>query len=140
MSSNNLYVLAIYIITRCREPPVQTQTVARKLDRSKDTVSEMFQQLEDAGLVTYEPYEGVTLTESGRTRGETLYERYVVVSLFYQSVLDLDSHDRAAMEAAASLSESVTDRLAAVLPFETDSVSEFQGWSPDVPDDEVVEK
>jgi DtxR family Mn-dependent transcriptional regulator len=115
MSGGAQYLLAVYILGHREKPPVQTSAVAEALDRSPATVTETFQRLEEAGLVDYEPYEGVTLTEAGRERAAELHETYVTVSWFFRSVLDLDEYESEAMELAGLVSPTVAERLAATL-------------------------
>jgi DtxR family Mn-dependent transcriptional regulator len=79
----------------------------------------MCQRLAADDLVTYEAYEGATLTESGRERAEQLHETYVTVSWFFRSVLELDDYESEAMELAGLVSPMVAKRLAATLPCES---------------------
>ncbi len=95
--------------------------VAETLDRTQGTVTETFRRLEDDGLVTYEPYDGVTLTDRGRERAAQLHETYATVLWFFRSVLDLDDHEAEAMELAGLVSPTVAERLAATLPTEVES-------------------
>ncbi|WP_121821197.1 metal-dependent transcriptional regulator [Halostella salina] len=118
MSGADQYLLAVYIAGQRDGSPVSSGHVADLLDRSAASATEMLQQLETRGLVTYEPYEGATLTAEGRERAERLHESYVTLSWFFRSVLDLDSHEAEAMEMAGVIDPSVVDRLAATLPSE----------------------
>jgi len=127
MSRASEYLLAIYIGQHRQDPPVPSGVVAEMVNRSPASATEMIQRLEDDGLVSYEPYEGVTLTETGRERAETLHESYVTVSWFFRSVLDLDDYETEAIELAGLVSPDVAQRLAAILPCET-----AVGTPPDV--------
>ena len=118
MSGAELYLLAVYMESRRGEPPVASGVIADRLDRSPPSVTEMLQRLDDRGLVVYEPYEGATLTDAGRERGTDLHESYVMLSWFFRSVLDLETHESEAMELAGVIDPSVTDRLTTVLPVE----------------------
>ncbi|GAD52528.1 iron-dependent repressor [Halarchaeum acidiphilum MH1-52-1] len=118
MSGDDRYLLAVYILEHRREPPIESSAVAELLDVSQASATEMFQRLDDRGLVTYESYAGATPTDAGRERADSLHETYVTVSWFYRSVLDLDSHEAEAMELAGLVSPSVVERLASTLPHE----------------------
>jgi DtxR family Mn-dependent transcriptional regulator len=120
MSRTPQYLLAIYIAEHRDDAPVAPGLVADMLDKSPATVTETCQRLAEDGFVDYEPYEGVTLTESGRDHAAELHETYVTVSWFFRSVLDLDDHESDAMEVAGLVSPTVAGRLAATLPCETD--------------------
>lgn len=106
------------------EPPVRTNAVAETLDRSPATVTETFQRLDTNGLVDYESYKGVTLTDVGRERAVELHNSYVTVSWFFRSVLELEDHEAEAMNLAGLVSPTVAERLAATLPTETSTPSE----------------
>lgn len=136
MSRNEQYLLALYILTHRREPPLQTSDVAELLDRSPAAVTEMFQQLDDDGLVNYEPYQGAALTETGWERAATVHETYVTVSWFFRDVLELDSSEAEAMELAAVLEPSVAERLASELPCEMDETAVSDAERPTAPPDE----
>jgi DtxR family Mn-dependent transcriptional regulator len=118
MSGPSQYLLGLYI-AECRESaPVSPGVVAEMLGRSPATVIEVFRQFEDEGLLSYEPYDGATLTDDGRQRAVELHETYVTLSWFFRSVLDIDDHETEAMEMAGVVSPSVAERLASTLPFD----------------------
>jgi DtxR family Mn-dependent transcriptional regulator len=116
MSRVDLYLLAIYIESQRGVSPTPSGVVADRLDRSTPSVTEMLHKLDERGLVTYEPYDGATLTAPGRDRAKRLHESYVTLSWFFRSVLDLDTHESEAMELASVIDPSVADRLVDVLP------------------------
>lgn len=117
MSGAPQYLLAIYIAQQRREPPIPPGVVAEMVGRSPAAVTEMCQRLADDELVSYEAYDGVTLTESGHDRAARAHETYVTVSWFFRSVLELDDHETEAMELAGLVSPAVAERLAATLPY-----------------------
>jgi len=80
MSRAAQYLLAMYILGHQEDPPIPTNSVAETLDRSPATVTETFQRLDEDGLVEYEAYNGVTLTDAGRERAGELHETYVTIS------------------------------------------------------------
>ena len=121
MSTAPEYLLAIYIAQHRDEPPVAPGELGEMLDRSPAAVTEMCQRLAAEGLVSYEPYEGVTLTEPGREEAAELHETYVTVSWFFRGVLDLDDHETEAMELAGLVSPMVAERLAATLPCDAET-------------------
>ncbi|OYR59305.1 metal-dependent transcriptional regulator [Halorubrum halodurans] len=123
------YLLALYIAEHRSAPPVSSGRVAELVDRSPAAATEMLQRLEDDGLVELEPYRGATLTESGRERASDLHETYVALSWFFRDVLDLDAHEREAMEMAGLLSPDVADRLVTLL---VDDAGDVEGPA-DVP-------
>ena len=116
MSGADQYLLALYIESEADSPPIASGVVADRLDRTVPSATEMLQRLDERGLVTYEPYEGATLTDEGRERAAELHRSYVTFSWFFRSVLDLETHEGEAMEMAGVIDPSVTDRLTTVLP------------------------
>jgi len=118
MSDADQYLLAVYIESQRSDPPITSGAVADRLDKAPPSVTEMLQRLDDRGLVTYEPYEGVTLTNAGGDRATDLHESYVTLSWFFRSILELETHETEAMELAGVINPSVADRLTTVLPVE----------------------
>jgi len=118
MSGADQYLLAVYIESKRSGAPVSSGAVADQLDKSPPSVTEMLQRLDGRGLVTYEPYQGVTLTNAGRERATDLHESYVTLSWFFRSVLELETHESEAMELAGVIDPRVAERLTAVLPVE----------------------
>jgi DtxR family Mn-dependent transcriptional regulator len=123
VSAGGQYLLAVFILGHREEEPVGTNAVAEALERSPATVTERFKQLDEEGLVEYEPYEGATLTAAGRERAAEVHETYVTVSWFFRGVLDLDDHESEAMGLAGIVSPTVAERLAATLPADGDAAS-----------------
>lgn len=109
------YVLAVYLLARADEAPVATGAIAEAVDRSNAAATEMVQRLESRGLVTYEPYEGVALTDAGEEMGRELFGTYETLSRFFEDVLGLADHEREAMELAGAIDPVVADRLASTL-------------------------
>jgi Mn-dependent DtxR family transcriptional regulator len=98
----------------------------------------MLQRLDDRGLVTYEPYAGATLTQEGRETAEELYETYGTLSRFFRDVLGLDDYREEAMQLTGTISPTVADRLASILPPE-DGDAPAGGSASAVPPAEAVE-
>jgi DtxR family Mn-dependent transcriptional regulator len=115
MTAESEYLLGIFILEQRSSPPVSSGRLARFLDRSPAATTEMLQRLETRDLISYEPYEGATLTPSGRKRADALHESYVTLSWFFRAVLDLDDYESEAMRMAGLVSPLVADRLAETL-------------------------
>lgn len=115
MTGESTYLLALYVVSHREEPPVSPGVLAEELDRTAGTAVDVCHRLADAGLVEYEPYEGVAFTDEGRERAAALHERYATLSWFFREVLDLEDHEREAMAFADALSPEVVERLAWLL-------------------------
>lgn len=135
MSGASQYLLAVYIAQQRGDPPVPPGAVAEALDRSPAAATEALQRLADDGLVSYEAYEGATLTERGRERAARLHETYVTLSWFFRSVLDLEDYESEAMELAGLVSPAVAERLAATLPCDAETPG-LDGSTAAVTDDD----
>lgn len=120
MTDASQYLLACYLGARDVGEPVPPGYVADELDRSPAVATETLQRLETRGYLTYEPYEGATLTDRGRETAVELYETYAVLSAFFRDVLELDAPEREAMELAGNVSSLVTERVAETLLEEAD--------------------
>ncbi|SEH66232.1 iron (metal) dependent repressor, DtxR family [Halopenitus malekzadehii] len=131
MTTESEYLLGLYIVEHRSAPPVSSGRLAAVLDRSPAATTEMLQRLETRGLVDYEPYEGATLTPSGRDRADGLHRSYVTLSWFFRAVLDLDAAEREAMRMAGIVSPSVTDRLAETLLTNGDPREVIESGPPD---------
>ncbi|MFC6940564.1 metal-dependent transcriptional regulator [Salinirubellus sp. GCM10025818] len=118
MTEASRYVLVLYVTERRGSPPVPPGEVAEAIGRSPAATTEMLQRLDDRGLVTYEPYEGATLTDEGRETAEELYETYGTLSRFFRDVLGLEDYREEAIQLTGTISPTVADRLASILPSE----------------------
>jgi Mn-dependent DtxR family transcriptional regulator len=112
MSDAAQYLLVVHQLTESDAEPVGSGRVADELGRSPSSSTEMLQRLADKGLVDYQPYEGVRLTDAGRDRAAELQKSYLVLRRFFGDVLELEEPDAEAFELAGSVSPLVTDRLA----------------------------
>lgn len=112
MVSATQYLIAVYIAQQQEPGPISPSTIATTVEKSPAATTEMLQRLADRGLVSYEPYEGVTLTTHGRDVAAKRFETYVTLSWFFRDVLGLNDHETDAMRLAGSVSPLVADRLA----------------------------
>jgi DtxR family Mn-dependent transcriptional regulator len=118
MGDRAQYLLALYIAEHGESDPVSPGAIGERVGRSPATVIEALRKFEEEGLLTYEPYEGATLTESGRRRAKELHDSYVTLSWFFRAVLDLDDYETEAMKMAGVVSPDVAERLAFTLPLD----------------------
>jgi DtxR family transcriptional regulator, Mn-dependent transcriptional regulator len=88
---------------------VGTGQIATALSVAPGTVTGMVKTLADSGLVTYEPYSGVRLTDHGRQLAAHVLRRHRLVELFLVQVMGMDWSE---VHAEAELLEhAVSDRL-----------------------------
>lgn len=109
------YLKTIYLLTRA--DAASTSDIASQLDVNPASVTGMLKKLDDAGLVRYESYKGVTLTHAGRKvaleiiRHHRLIETYLAEALGYRWD---EVHDEAE-RLEHHISEDFEDRIAKLL-------------------------
>jgi len=114
------YVKSIYQICAKQDAGrATTGQLAETLQVSPGTVTSMLKTLSDAGLAQYTPYEGVTLTDAGRTLALRVLRRHRLIELFLARTLNLswdEVHDEAEhMEHAVS--DFLVDRIDTYLQY-----------------------
>ncbi|MFP6766756.1 MAG: metal-dependent transcriptional regulator [Planctomycetaceae bacterium] len=97
---------------------VSTGQLSLALSVSPGTVTSMQKTLSDAGLAEYRPYEGVCLTEAGRTLAVRVLRRHRLIEQFLVETLGL-SWDQV-HEEAEHMEHAVSDVL-------VDRIDEFLG-------------
>jgi DtxR family Mn-dependent transcriptional regulator len=108
------YLGAIYRLQEMTSLPLPLSRLQVLLKVSPISIHEMIQKLEKEDLVSYVPYRGVTLTDSGRQVALALVRRHRIWERFLTDTLGIElntAHELAGdLEHAAP--ESVTERLA----------------------------
>lgn len=89
----------------------KTGEIAKHLNLSPPSVTDMIQKLEKAGLVQYEPYKGVVLTDVGRRNAKRTLEKHRVMQAFLQVACGM-SHE-AAHQAACDMEHTLPKPLEA---------------------------
>ncbi len=114
------YLKTIYEIQHSRGK-VATSTLAGRLGFAPASVTGMIQKLSEMNLVTYEKYQGVRLTESGRRIALEVIRHHRLIELFLAESLGVP-WDRVHEEAEKwehVLSEDLEERIDALLGFPT---------------------
>lgn len=90
-----------------RREKASTSSLARHLEVTDSTVTDMMRKLQTAGLLEYTPYYGVTLTAQGRAIALKILRRHRLIELFLHEIIGYgweQVHDE-----AESLEHAVTD-------------------------------
>lgn len=82
--------LEIIFIEEAREGAARAKSIADTAGVSRCTVTSTLKVLKSMGLVEYEPYSFIHLTEEGRRIGRDLMHRHAVFREFFVHVLHLD--------------------------------------------------
>lgn len=110
------YLKAIYSIDPAGGPAT-TVAIAERLGLAPPSVTAMLRRLAERGLVNYEPYQGVTLTEDGRLAALRTIRRHRVIEAYLARALsypwDLVHDEAERLEHAVS--NELIERLARML-------------------------
>jgi len=87
------YLRAIHRIEH-EQRVARPQDIARAQKVAASTVTAALQSLAEKGLINYEPYGLITLTEQGRAKAQQLADRHLIIKDFLQKILGLEP-DRA---------------------------------------------
>jgi len=90
---------------------VSTGRIAQQMSVAPGTVTAMVKTLTESGLVEYEPYMGVRLTERGRLLAVHVLRRHRLIELFLVRTMGMDWSE--VHEEAEVLEHAVSDRLIA---------------------------
>ena len=110
-----------YLQTICKlsgeQSPVALSALADRLGVSSVSANEMIKKLVVRGLVTYEPYRGVTLTAEGQTQALRVIRRHRLWERFLADVLDIpwDRVHEEACQLEHATSSLVEEKLAQFL-------------------------
>ncbi len=128
------YLEAIYHLS-AEDRAARSKDIAQRLKVSRASVTGALRSLSSKGLVHYQPYGGIRLTEKGRQLAGRVARKHAILTRFFADVLGVDaalSHE-AACRAEHSLCPEITPRLTAFVDFitqtqgdETTIVQQFQ--------------
>ncbi|MCB0911201.1 MAG: metal-dependent transcriptional regulator [Propionibacteriaceae bacterium] len=111
------YLKVIWSAVEWGEPPITTKALAERFATSQANVSGTMRRLQAQGLVTYEPYRPVVLTDLGERLAVGMVRRHRLIETFLAQVLGYgweEVHDDAErLEHAAS--ERFLARIDAIL-------------------------
>ncbi len=84
------YLLSIYRIED-EKKVARPKDISSEQNVAKSTVTAALQSLAEKRLISYEPYEVITLTKRGEDRVENIAVRHIIINRFLQDVLRLDA-------------------------------------------------
>ncbi len=80
------YLETVYNIVQ-KKGYARTKDISRELDVTPPSVTEMLKKLDEDGLVNYERYSGVTLTEKGQKIAVKVKTRHDIIKTFLNFIL-----------------------------------------------------
>ena len=104
--SNEEYLKAMYVL-KSQNDSIRVTDVANKMNISKASVNKAVKLLKEEGMLNYEAYGDITLTEDGEDLAKKLLEAYDIGVLFFRDVLGMSEEQ--ATQNAENLKNSITD-------------------------------
>lgn len=114
------YLAEIYRLQE-DSPTVSTTSLAERLNVSAPAVPRMLRRLADVGYVKHVPYQGVELTDLGRTLALNEIRRHRILEVFLVNVMEFrwdEAHEHADT-LGAGLNDALTRRMAQMTGYPT---------------------
>lgn len=86
------YLRALYILEE-EKKELKSIDLAHYLQVSKPSVSEMVQELDRDGLITYKKYSKLKFTSNGRKIAQRLTSKHRLIEIFLKNVLKISSRN-----------------------------------------------
>ena len=90
--SSEEYLKTMYILKQ-QNGNVRVTDIAQKMNCTKPSVNKAIYNLKDEGLLNYESYGTIELTDSGENLAKKILEAYDIVYVFLKDVLNLEEDD-----------------------------------------------
>ena len=86
------YLKTMYVLKK-QNGNIRVTDVAKKMNCTKPSVNKAIYNLKDNGLLNYESYGTIELTEEGENLAKKILEAYDIVYLFLKDVLNLEDEE-----------------------------------------------
>lgn len=103
------FLKAVYALQQESKERISTNALAEVLNVKAPSITDMAQRMVDAGLVDYERYKGVLLTESGEHIALKVIRRHRLIELYLVQELGYALHE--VHDEAENLEHAVSDRF-----------------------------
>lgn len=103
------YLKTMYVLKK-QNGKIRITDIAEKMSCTKPSVNKAVNNLKDNGLLNYESYGTIELTEEGENIAKKAIEAYDIVYVFLKDVLNLE--EREAQTEAENLKSAITDATA----------------------------
>ena len=100
------YLKTMYVLKQ-KNGNIRVTDIAEQMNCSKPSVNKAINNLKDKGLVNYESYKTIELTENGENLAKKILETYDIVFLFLKDVLEMNPEK--AKEEAEKIKTSLSD-------------------------------
>jgi len=106
------YLEAIYYFNEKREL-AKNRDLAKRLNVSPPSVTQMIKRLADGGLVEYQPYKGTTLTGAGIALAQKVVRKHRLLERFFHDILGMEKEK--VHNEACKMEHSLSDEAALAL-------------------------
>ena len=104
--SSEEYLKTMYLLKK-QSGNIRVTDIANKMNCTKPSVNKAIYNLKDNGLLNYESYGTIELTEEGENLAKKILEAYDIVYLFLKDVLNLEAEE--AEKEAEKIKMAITD-------------------------------
>ena len=107
------YLKTMYILKK-QNDNFRVTDIANKMNCSKPSVNKAINNLKENGLVNYESYGKIELTEEGEELAKKILEAYDIVYLFLKDVLNLEEEEakKEAEKIKLAINDATINKLA----------------------------
>ena len=100
------YLKTMYVLKK-QNGNIRVTDIAKRMNCTKPSVNKAINNLKKSGLLNYESYGTIELTEEGENLAKKILEAYDIVYLFLKDVLELK--DEEAKQEAEKIKTTITD-------------------------------
>lgn len=104
--SSEEYLKTMYVLKK-QNGNIRVTDIANKMNCTKPSVNKAIYNLKDNGLLNYESYGTIELTQKGEDLAKKVLEAYDIVYVFLKDVLNLE--DEQARQEAEKIKSSIED-------------------------------
>ena len=111
--SSEEYLKTMYVLKK-QNGNIRVTDIAKKMNCSKPSVNKAIYNLKDKGLLNYESYGTIELTNEGENLAKKILETYDIVYLFLKDVLNIEAEEaeKEAEKIKLAITDSTTNKLA----------------------------
>lgn len=110
------YLSEIYRLQHRKNSSVGVSEISEVLKISKPSVSAMVRTLAEMGLVEFEPYKGISLTQKGTKEARKVLRKHHILEVFYTKVLKIKRNfHQDAHKIEHDISDEATEQIDSLL-------------------------
>lgn len=111
-SSLEEYLKTMYIL-KTQNGEIRVTDIAQKMKCTKPSVNKAIKNLKENGLVNYEAYGDIELTQEGEELSKKILEAYDIVYIFLTEVLEMDKNmaEQEALKIKSVVNDNTLNKL-----------------------------